>query len=396
MARSAAWLLLLALSVLVAPSEAQSRRGKGRGKARPPQAQRAPETGASKLPIYLPGFTPKASRTPPVAPPKPKAAQKEKPPPDPMKEADQVAAAAEHLARQEEARAQFLQEHFALCDLDRNGWLSLREGEITLSIDRIEFRRTDQDLDGRLDLAEFVAHQAVFLARLGAREPSFTPAVVELASSSTTTVLPTTVEPNQDSTFEALATEDPPVAVPGSLVPATPHSAFDSMRVKPGLLLRRYDVDGSAGIDATEIAHLFREAEMQLSPELVVAQMDQDESRQLEQGELLAIAWMASQHLPEALLPREAPPEVAFETESDPTTTTPEALQRGTLGEGPTHFRRLDADDDGFIDEADLRKLQSPARIDLRLRAVLSAMDADGDGRLSQEEFTASMGAARR
>jgi len=59
-----------------------------------------------------------------------------------------------------------------------------------------------------------------------------------------------------------------------------------------------------------------------------------------------------------------------------------EVNARAKNGETPLHFAALDADAsvaellldagaDGFIDEADLRGLQSPARLDLRLRAFL-------------------------
>ena len=120
-----------------------------------------------------------------------------------------------------------------------------------------------------------------------------------------------------------------------------------------------------------------------------VAQMDPDDSGQLESGELSAIAWLVSRHVPEALRTQPAPAEPAPEGSGPPLPAEPRALV-------PTHFARLDPGHDGFIDETDLRALQSPSRLDLRFRALLSAMDKDGDGRLSEAEFQASMGKSPR
>ena len=384
------WLLAaLVLLVLATSVDAQKRRG--RASAHPPAASRAgkaPKGADSSLPLYLPGFDQPAKGAKKTAPagPKPKAkapAKGEPPKPaDPMKEADQVTAAADHLTEVEKAHLRFLAEHFRVCDLDASGWLSLREVEVTLSLGRAEYRRMDANQDGRLDEAEFSTQSELLLARLGA-----TPASKDAPKPAP----------------EALA--EPPVDGRAEPAPAEPESPQPddqgreesseerALAVRPSDLLRRYDVDQSAGIDATEIERLFAEAGLVLSPELVVAQMDPDDSGQLENGELIAIAWLVSRHVPEALRP--APPTDDPADRPSPADSGPAGPKKdGALV--PTHFALLDPGHDGFIDEADLRALQSPSRLDLRFRALLSAMDQDGDGRLSEAEFRGSMRAAKR
>jgi Ca2+-binding EF-hand superfamily protein len=383
--------LLAAFVLLVLATSVDAQKRRGKASARPPAASRAGKApkGAdpSPPPIYLPGFDQPAKGAKKAAPagPKPKAkapAKGEPPKPaDPMKEADRVTAAADHLTEVDKARQQFLAEHFRVCDLDASGWLSLREVEVTLSLGRAEYRRMDANQDGRLDEAEFSTQSELLLARLGAT----------LTSKDAPKPAPETLaEPPVDGPVEpAPAEAESPQ--PDDQGPKT--SEERALGVRPSDLLRRYDVDQSAGIDATEIERLFAEAGLVLSPELVVAQMDPDDSGQLESGELIAIAWLVSRHVPEALRP--APP-------TDDLGGQPPSAESGPARQNepgalvPTHFARLDPGHDGFIDEADLRALQSPSRLDLRFRALLSAMDQDGDGRLSEAEFRGSMRAAKR
>lgn len=381
------WFLsVLALLILSTGADAQ-RRGKGKAKA-PPKAS-ANKSEPKLPPIYLPGFDQpgKDTKTTPIGPkpkPTPSQATPEKPP-DPMKEADQVTAAADHLTQADKARAQSLLDHFRLCDLDSGGWLSLREAEVTLSLDRSEYRRMDANQDGRLDATEFSAQGELLLARLGA--------------------LPASTEAERKAQAEPLSepeAEAPSPPAPPAPADPEPHqpgarsnaSAPSALAVRPSDLLGRYDGDQSAGIDATEIERFFAEAGLALSPELVVAQMDPDDSGQLESPELVAIAWLASRHLPESLRPVPAPATPAEEPAL--AAAAPLAQPPARLALLSTHFGRLDPGHDGFIDEADLRALQSPSRLDLRFRALLSAMDQDGDGRLSEPEFRSSMGDGKR
>ncbi|HEX6882926.1 MAG TPA: EF-hand domain-containing protein, partial [Planctomycetota bacterium] len=116
---------------------------------------------------------------------------------------------------------------------------------------------------------------------------------------------------------------------------------------------------------------------------------DRNDSGELEGAELLPFAWLVSKAHPPA-----PPPPAASEPLASPSAPAPPVAQP-EVAPGPgggNHFARLDPSRDGLIDESDLRALQAPARLDLHLRAVLSAMDQDGDGRLAEDEFRAALG----
>ena len=181
-----------------------------------------------------------------------------------------------------------------------------------------------------------------------------------------------------------------------------PRSELEAVYPRPMDLLSRYDADKSKGLDAAEIEKLLLEIGLELSADQLATSMDPDDSGQLEANELINLAWMASQHLPESLKPTAAPegaePSVA-ETQAAPLSDeipSEPGKTPAARGQGLTHFGRLDADHDGFIGEGDLRTLQNPARVELRLSAVLSVLDKDGDGKLSAAEFHASMHATPR
>lgn len=373
---------LLALVLLAALPVSAAQAGRRSGRRPPPEGppiELVPTTPQEPLPpIFLPGFEAQAQAgkngkkqkgPAPIGPkPKPDARAPKPAPVDPMKAADEVTSLADHRSAQEEAELTLLAEHFRLCDLDGNGWLSLREAEVTLALGRSEYRRIDANQDGRLDPSEFAEERESLLARLGA-----------LPSRS---VSPLAVPPAAEPTSEPL---------PAPARPRPGRSELSAMRVMPGEILRRYDTDQSKGIGAEELAQLLEDVGLTLSAELVVAQMDPDDSGQLEASELVAMAWMVSQRLPQAQRP-EAPARAAAE-ESAPTPVTEPAPESPAARPTPaqTHFGRLDEDGDGFVEESDLRTLQSPARVEVRLRAILSALDQDGDGRLSEDEFLSSM-----
>ncbi|MSR62747.1 MAG: hypothetical protein EXS08_09930 [Planctomycetes bacterium] len=359
-------LVVLACALLNAPSLAQGKHGKG-GKGGAPHGP-SRKAGAKK----------------------PAAA----PPPDPLKEADRITAVADHQTEVDEAEQKLLREHFKVCDLDGNGWLSLRELEITLALPKDDYRRADTNQDGRLDPQEFAAQKTQFFARLGA----------ELK-----------LEPKSAKKPEppAGALVEPPVAQPAPEPspkserkrPHAPRSELEAVYPRPIDLLGRYDADKSKGLDAAEIEKLLLELGLELSADQLATSMDPDDSGQLETNELINLAWMASRHLPESLRPKApaeptlaAEPGVAADPAASPSDQIPSAAAKASAakGRGFTHFGRLDADHDGFIGESDLRTLQNPARVNLRLSAVLSVLDKDGDGKLSEAEFHASMHATPR
>ncbi len=270
-----------------------------------------------------------------------------------LQEADRITAEADRRAEHEVEREQGLREHFRLCDLDANGWISFRESVATLGIDREEFLRYDAQRDGRIDLAEFQARSRELLTLLGALE------------------LPT--PRRQAGEFAGAPAADLSPSIAGG------HgSSLAELFPKPADLVQRYDKDQSAGLDQHELETLFTELGLPLAPDLVAAQMDPDHSGQLEASELFGIAWLASERVPR---PR------------DPGLPRPPDGSRPPRARGgpSTHFERLDPSQDGVIDATDLRALLTPARIDVRLNAVLSAIDENGDGRLTEEEFLDSL-----
>ena len=159
---------------------------------------------------------------------------------------------------------------------------------------------------------------------------------------------------------------------------------------QPADLIGRYDANASSGLDPQEVEELLHEIGLSLSSALVVAQMDPDDSGELERAELVPLAWITSKHLPESFRP---PPVVAQEIPLPPVEPPPRALP---LASERTHFRSLDLDGDGFVDEAELRERQSPAQLHVRLKAILSVMDRDGDARLSEAEFRSALSGETR
>lgn len=371
----------IVLLCLVPDVEAQRRGGgkRGRGGRAGAAAGRAPESKAEEK-EFLPGFD-----TPPAKAPKqekastqPKARPEPPKPPDPGSEADGVTAEADHHARLAAAEEQLLQDHFRLCDLDENGWISLREAQAALALERAEYQRLDANQDGRLDAMEFAREPRTLLARLGARLAS------EPGASAP--------EPPAEPEAERAPAPEPAAPPTAAARPSPLRSEFGAMTVKPGAFLRRFDTDASGGVNGTELEAALAEGGLPLSAAQALEVLDRNDSGQLEGGELFPFAWLASRARPAPVPP--SPPEPA-PPEPSPAETPPAAVREREPGPGRgSHFARLDPGRDGFIDEADLRTLQSPARLDLRLRAVLSALDRDGDGRLSESEFRAAMGDA--
>jgi Ca2+-binding EF-hand superfamily protein len=386
--------LVLALLVLVADFDAQGRRprragrgGRGGGSASQfngfgplePPGGAPPLPGGkakgkkpkSKKPAGPAPKAPAAKKTPPAKPEPPK-------PPDPMLAADDVTAAADRERLLEENRARLLREHYKLCDLDENGWISLREAQFTLGLLRADYQRMDANQDGRLDAAEFDANRELILARLGTRVPE--------------------PEPSPSPPETPPATLETPAALQPALEPAptepTPAPSSPPLRFPPQRLVEHFDADGTNGLDAAETARLLSEAGLALSSAQVLESMDHDDSGQLEENELFVLAWLVSKEdglsvrIAPAAPPTPAPVAAESPDETPPATSEPR--------KGPSHFQRLDADRDGFLTEADLRLLQGATRLELRLRALLSALDSDGDGRLSAAEFEASMGGRAR
>ncbi|MEW6072528.1 MAG: EF-hand domain-containing protein [Planctomycetota bacterium] len=273
-------------------------------------------------------------------------------------------AAAAERRREEERRA-----HFRICDADRNGWLSFREAEFALHLDREEFRRYDADADGRIDPTEFAARYAEVLALVGG--------------------LPVLRAELQDRLWE------PP---PLTLTPIDPGGAEGMVPTAPDLLVA-YDRSGDEALDQDELELLLGALGAKVDVEVVLAGMDVDQTRTLVLAEIEPLAGLVADYL-------RARPDARGLDDRDAFLRLFSSPRSRLAGErtipgpphipGPvTHFRRLDLDDDGFVDARDLALLLAPARIPIRTSAVLAALDRDGDSRLDETEFLAAMGASR-
>ncbi len=64
---------------------------------------------------------------------------------------------------------------------------------------------------------------------------------------------------------------------------------------------------------------------------------------------------------------------------------------------GPIHpFRRLDVDNDGYVDMKDLERLEGRSFSPVSLKSVLNTLDVNFDGRVSEREFMTSITPKRR
>jgi len=384
-------LCALLLSALAPDLEAQGRKGKGKGKRPPAAAGKAGGGGGGgggQGANLLPGYDAPAGQTRKPAGPQGKGAgakskpgARPEPPPDPMKEADRVASEAEARRALESTEDKRLRELFTLCDLDRNGWLSLREAELVLSFDRGEYKRTDLDQDGRLVPKEFASQKTLVFARLGAPSEVETPARV-----------PEPVAPAE--------TPVPEEAAPEAKTPQPPRTRRREAPTLPGVfprpsdLLQRYDRDTSQALGLEEVGALLTDLGLELSAPLLLAQMDPDKSGELSPGELLPLSQLASKHLPESMRPGARKPKdpPAADPAAEPASLPAQAAAaRPSTLAAMTPFGRLDRDHDGSISEQDLRSMEGLARLDARVGVLLAALDTDGDRRLSREEFERSM-----
>lgn len=243
-------------------------------------------------------------------------------------------------------------EYFLASDLDGNGWISFREASKALRIDRREFFVFDADRDGRIMREEFEARYRSTVKAVGSFRP------------------PTS--PDKELFTE---TEGTPLA---------------------------YDFNGTGSLEEGELGAFLVAKNIEVPADALLSLLDKDESHALEPVEFADIVATLT-----PLMPALAEPADGTEPEPEKPRTIDElfgvSVKRevgfGTTPlpdriEGPvSHFRRLDFDNDGWLEEEDLLSLLRPTRVEVRAAAVLAALDRDGDGRLSPAEFAAAMAA---
>ena len=345
--------------------------------------------------------------------------------PEQIEQAETARATSKRLVDERTAEVESdAQVHFGVCDLDRNGWVSLREANLALGVDKAEYRRYDTDGDGGLSLAEFRARYSRMLELLGVirapvpptekliertiAEPELPAREVEplplevapavetgfaalLAPGRKLSVAPPAVESGAESLgpFEVLesesATSEPfPLELGPRAKSAVPKAAElgAPALLAPIRFLQVFDHDMSAGLSRGEVDDVLRRVGGGLSADVIVKQTDRNDSGELEAGELGPLIVFISKRIP-------VPDQLAWgaPTESDDSDAPRSGANERGAPMDPSHFFRLDVDGNGSIDESDLRALLVPARAAIRLSAVIAALDRNGDGRLSQAEF---------
>ena len=194
----------------------------------------------------------------------------------------------------EAVQVRLAEQYFAIADRDGNGWISFREAQEALEIDKPRFLVHDQDRDGRVTVEEYTAVCIASWRRYGAFPPP----------------KPAAADPDAVARAQAeLNGENEAEAEPGDVGPT---------------------------VSASSIGELFGRPQ-------------------------------------------------------------PRALREGSRPEpdripGPvSSFRRVDHDGDGAISAGDLDRLLFGSGIEMRPAALIATIDTDGDGRISEAEFFASM-----
>lgn len=240
-------------------------------------------------------------------------------------------------------------EYFATADYDGNGWISFREAEQALLLDRDEFARYDADSDGRISPTEFGERYRLTIERVGGFQPP--------------------VPDGEDVVAPARGAEQ---------------------------LRNAYDRDLNGALDLAELELLLVDYEApDVAADLALSQLDVNASGRLELGEI--------EFLTDLLDSLRTSPVHLYGAEA----TTLEGLfgvpieRPGGFGQvpmpprisGPVRpFTRLDLDRNGGITVEDLTELEFPMSLPVRPATVIASLDRDGDGALDADELAAALG----
>ena len=227
---------------------------------------------------------------------------------------------------------------FSVADADETEWISFREARASLRFDAARFREYDLDNDGRMTFEEFKA----FIRnerRLG-REVS-----------------------------------EPRVARPDG-----PPPVRDAEQLRAA-----YDTDLDGFLGRIEIDLMLRDYgrdQERIDSAVVIQRLDLDGDGQLGISEL-PVSPSSSRRWARTRRGRSA------RTRPPPTTCSGHrstwARRTRRASSGPVSpFRRLDVDNDGFVTVDDLQRLQGRSFSAMSLEGVLSTLDLDADGRLSE------------